>query len=43
MWVVFWSGGGVEACYTAEDARFVYALIRMGEYDAKILYLRTYN
>lgn len=41
MWVVSWNGG-LEAHGIAEDARFVYWLLRNSGYDAGITYRRTY-
>jgi len=41
MWVISWYGG-IESYSTAEEARFVYWLLRLNGYEANIVYRRTY-
>jgi hypothetical protein len=41
MWVVSWTGG-IEGYFTAEEARFVYWLLQISGYTARVLYRRTY-
>ncbi len=41
MWVISWDGG-IEAYGIAEDARFVYWMLRTHGCNAGIVYRRTY-
>lgn len=41
MWVILWDGG-IESYGIAEDARFVYLILRINGYNAGITYQRTY-
>lgn len=40
MWILIWDGGR-EAYYTAEEARFVYFIMRMLGFTVGIEYRRT--